>query len=141
MLSALDRRILDALKKDARIPVTRLARTVRASRATVQAHLDRLIRDGIIHRFTVEVEEAAIGETIRAVMLIEVEGPRARQITSELKQMLEISALHTTNGAWDLVANIEVASLRDFDRLLRQVREIEGVLNSETMILINAASY
>lgn len=141
MLSDLDRRILAVLKKDARIAVTQLAKAVHASRATVQAHLDNLIRTGVIQRFTVELEEAALGETIRAVMLIEVEGPRARMITRVLKQKPEIVTLHTTNGSWDLVAGIEVATLHDFDRILREVRDIEGVLNSETVILLNTATY
>lgn len=48
----------------------------------------------------------------------------------------EIRALHTTNGAWDLVAEIETENLAEFDRVLRHVRALEGVSKSETSLLL-----
>ena len=50
-----------------------------------------------------------------------------------------IVALHTTNGTWDLVAHVETKNLPEFDQILRKVREIKGVLNSETSLLLNKA--
>nr|WP_229361545.1 Lrp/AsnC ligand binding domain-containing protein [Sphingomonas sp. PL-96] len=50
---------------------------------------------------------------------------------------MEIRTLHTTNGDWDLVADIRAASLSEFDHALRQVRMIEAVLNSETSLLLS----
>ena len=52
--------------------------------------------------------------------------------------MREISALHTTNGAWDIVAELHAESLIDLDRVLRELRTVEGVLNSETSILLRS---
>ena len=54
-----------------------------------------------------------------------------------LRGLPELYALHTTNGAWDMVAEIRANSLSDFDRILREVRDVEGVLNSETSILLS----
>ncbi|MCC2975925.1 Lrp/AsnC ligand binding domain-containing protein [Sphingomonas sp. PL-96] len=51
--------------------------------------------------------------------------------------IVEIRTLHTTNGDWDLVADIRAASLSEFDHALRQVRMIEAVLNSETSLLLS----
>ena len=48
------------------------------------------------------------------------------------------NSLHSTNGTWDLVAQIETVNLPEFDRVLREIREIKGVLNSETSLLLNA---
>jgi DNA-binding Lrp family transcriptional regulator len=49
-----------------------------------------------------------------------------------------LHALHATNGTWDLIAEIRTDSLADFDRVLREVRSIDGVLNSETSILLSS---
>jgi hypothetical protein len=46
----------------------------------------------------------------------------------------ELHSLHATNGTWDLIAEIRT----DFDRVLRVVRTIDGVLNSETSILLSS---
>lgn len=135
-LDPTDRRLLAELKADARISVTALASKLGLARATAQARLERLQRSGVIRRFTIELGAEAGGETIRAVMMVELQGNLARRVIAVLKQKPEILDLHSTNGTWDLVAHIEVPSLEGFDRLLREVREVEGVLNSETSLLL-----
>ncbi len=72
-------------------------------------------------------------------MTIEVQGNLTSSIVKTLKKMPEIVSLHSTNGAWDLVAQIETSNLPEFDGLLRRTREIAGILNSETSILLNTA--
>ncbi|MBB3991512.1 Lrp/AsnC ligand binding domain-containing protein [Croceicoccus naphthovorans] len=59
-------------------------------------------------------------------------------ILTEAMGITEIYALHTTNGSWDPVAGIVSASLPGFDRVLGEVRTTEGVLNSETSILLRS---
>jgi DNA-binding Lrp family transcriptional regulator len=141
MKSELDHRILAVLKKDARITITELALKIGAARATVQSRMERLIQDGTIQRFTIETAKVGQEKLIRAIMMIEIQGPQGRQVTKSLKQINEIVSLHNTNGNWDFVAELEVTSLIEFDRILRQVRDIKGVLNSETAILLSPASY
>ena len=48
----------------------------------------------------------------------------------------QIRALHTTNGTWDLIAEIGVDTLPDLDRVLGTVRSIDGIRSSETSILL-----
>ncbi len=138
-LSIHDRRLVAALKKDGRASITNLAAMLGLSRVTVQSRLERLVKTGIIQRFTVELDASAELDLVRAIMLIEVEGTRSRSVTTTLKQFPEIVSLHTTNGAWDLIANVETSNLAEFDRLLREVREVRGVLNSQTNIMLNRA--
>lgn len=138
-LSETDRRLLAALRQDARASVTTLAGQLKLSRATVQTRLERLVDRGIIQRFTIDVDARAEHDLIRAIMLIELEGKLSKPVIAALRRLPEIGSLHTTNGNWDLVAHIEAYSLPEFDLVLRKVREIDGVLNSETSILLNTA--
>jgi DNA-binding Lrp family transcriptional regulator len=139
-LTQTDRALIGALKRDGRASITTLAGLLNVSRATVQARLERLIAARVIQRFTIEIDTAAELEVIRAVMMIELEGALAKPVIRTLQRLPEIVSLYTTNGTWDLVANIETHNLQQFDRVLREVREIKGVLNSETSILLNRAS-
>ena len=138
-LDATDRRLIAALQQNARASVTELAGALALSRATVKTRLDRLVDSGVIRRFTVELDPAADVEAVRAVMLIELQGALGRSVTRRLRAIPQIAALHSTNGAWDLVAQIETGSLAEFDQVLRQVREIQGVVNSETCLLLDTA--
>jgi DNA-binding Lrp family transcriptional regulator len=77
-------------------------------------------------------------ETVRAMMMIEVAGKSTSQVIKKLRGIPELVTLHTTNGAWDLVAELQTTSLGEFDRVLRRVREVDGILNSETSLLLSS---
>ena len=141
ILDRTDRRLIDALTRDGRASITALAGDLNLSRATVQARIDRLRSDGVIRRFTVETDLGAAADRVRAVMMIAVEGAQARRVTRILRQMPEITALHTTNGIWDLVAHIDAGSLPEFDQVLRELRDVTGVTRSETCLLLDVAKF
>ncbi|WP_068310970.1 Lrp/AsnC family transcriptional regulator [Polycladidibacter hongkongensis] len=134
----LDRELISLLRKDARAPLAKLADILMVSRGTVQNRLDRLLDSGALLGFTIRVREDYDENTIRAVMLIEVVGKSTTQVIKRLRGMPELTKLHTTNGAWDLVAEVQTSSLAEFDRILREVRMIDGVLNSETSLLLSS---
>jgi DNA-binding Lrp family transcriptional regulator len=134
----LDRRIIAQLRVDGRAPLSKLASLLGVSRGTVQNRLDRLLEGGALLGFTVRVREDYDDLTVRAVMLIEVVGKSTTQVIHRLRGITEIRTLHTTNGKWDLVAEIHSASLSDFDRVLREVRMVDGVANSETSLLLSS---
>ncbi|OJI94461.1 DNA-binding Lrp family transcriptional regulator [Planktotalea frisia] len=138
-LNTTDRKLLAILRQNARASITTIAQQLGVSRATVQASLGRLLQSNVIQRFTIEVDVSAGVDLIKAVMTIEVQGNLTSSVVKALKKMPEIVSLHSTNGAWDLVAQIETTSLPEFDGLLRRTREITGILNSETSILLNTA--
>ena len=133
----LDRRILAHLRVDGRASLAKLAGALGVARGTVQNRLDRLLETGALLGFTVRVRQDYDDTTIRAVMLIEVSGKSTTQVIRRLRGIAEIRSLHTTNGNWDLIADIQAESLSDFDRGLREVRMIDGVMNSETNLLLS----
>ena len=137
-LDETDRRLLALLKLDSRASITVLAAKLEVSRATVQSRLDRLIQSGTISRFTIELTSREDEHLIRAVMMIEIEGNLEKGVTRRLRQMPEIANNYATNGKWDLVVVIETANLTEFDRTLREIRQIQGVRNSETSILLTS---
>ena len=134
----LDRALIAILRKDGRAPLSRLAGLLKVSRGTVQNRLDRLIESGALLGFTIRVREDYTSDTIRAVMLIEVVGKSTTEVIRKLRGFPELQTLHTTNGNWDLVAEIQAHSLGEFDRILREVRAIDGVSNSETSLLLSS---
>ena len=138
-LDALDRRLVALLRQDARASITTLAGRLGVARGTVHARLARLVESGTIRRFTVELDAPSRDDRVRAVMLIAVQGAKARQVSADLAREPEITDLHSTNGAWDFVATLETGSLAAFDRLLARVREIPGVTSSETCLLLDRA--
>jgi DNA-binding Lrp family transcriptional regulator len=134
---SLDRELISLLRHDGRAPLSKLATILKVSRGTVQNRLDRLMASGAIVGFTVRVRDDYGLDTVRALMMIEVTGRSTTQVIRQLRGIAELVVLHTTNGSWDLIAEIQTGSLAEFDRVLRDVRMIDGVLNSETSLILS----
>ncbi len=137
-LDALDRALIGLLRADGRAPVSRLAEALGVSRGTVQNRLDRLVDEDVIVGFTVRLREDLDDDVVRAMMVIRLVGQSTTAVVRQLRGMPEVRAVHTTNGAWDLMADIAVASLPDLDRVLTAIRSIHGIENSETSILLTS---
>ena len=132
-----DRKLLALLYENARLPVASLATILGISRATVQKRLDRLVADGNIAGFTIKMGAGAEPERVRAIMMIEIEGERSEPVLRALQRLPEVAAVHTTNGRWDLVAEIKTDGLDTFDQALRRIREMKGIASSETSLLLS----
>lgn len=134
----LDRELISVLRKDGRAPLSRLAEILKVSRGTVQNRLNRLLESGALLGFTIRVRQDYATDMIQAVMMIEVVGKSTTEVIRKLRGFPELQTLHTTNGNWDLIAEIQATSLGDFDRILREVRAVDGISNSETSLLLSS---
>ena len=70
--------------------------------------------------------------------MIQVAGQKADSVIADLRGYPEVRALHTTNGKWDIVAEIETDHLEQFDHVLRRIRMIGGIAGTEKSILLSS---
>ncbi len=134
-----DRQLLSLLRDNARASVASLAKVLRVSRGTVQNRLSRLASDGTITGYTVRLKPQAEGHRIRAFMTVAVEGNRIDTLLVALRGDPAVSGLHTTNGRWDIVAELQADSLEAFDRVLSRIRLLDGVASTETSLLLSTS--
>jgi DNA-binding Lrp family transcriptional regulator len=134
----IDRELVSILRKDGRASISKLSEILHVSRGTIQNRLDRLLSSGAILGFTIRAHENLEESAVRVIMMIEVVGKSTSQVIDKLRGIPELFKLHTTNGTWDLIAEIQTSSLSEFDQVLRGVRMMPGVLNSETSILLSS---
>lgn len=132
----IDRQLVALLRTDARRPVASLAKALKVSRGTVQNRMRKLEADGTIAGYTVRLKPRAEGHRIRALTTVAVEGNRSEQVLKALAGDPAVEALHTTNGRWDIVAELRADTLEAFDAVLGRIRLIEGIANTETSLLL-----
>ncbi len=135
----LDTELLSALRHNARISVSSLAAMTGASRATVGARIDRLVASGTIVGFTIRTGHETRSAGVRAIVMIEVLGKLADRVADQLRGLPQVRALHSTNGKWDFVAELEDRDLASFDETLRRIRLINGINSTETNILLKTS--
>lgn len=134
----IDRRLIALLRANARQPVAAMAEALGVSRGTVQNRMRKLEADGTIVGYTVRLKPQAVGDRIRAVMTVAVEGNRSEAVLKALAGDPAVDALHTTNGRWDIIVELRADSLEDFDGVLGRIRLLDGIASTETSLLLTS---
>jgi DNA-binding Lrp family transcriptional regulator len=137
----LDRQLIALLRNDARASVASLAKTLHVARGTVQNRMTRLASDGTIVGFTVRLKPDVEEQRIRAFTTLAVEGNRLEAVIRALRGEPAVAALYSTNGRWDIVAELRADTLEAFDRVLARIRLIEGISQSETSLLLSTFKF
>lgn len=137
MLDNLDRQILDALRTDAREPTAALARRLDVSRSTIQHRIKRLEEQGIIESYTIRLADEFSRRMIRAHVLISVSPKHAARVSSGIKPMMEVRALHAISGAFDMIAEVAAETMDALDTITDRIGSITGVERTQTLILMS----
>ena len=135
----IDQALISLLRQNARESVATLAGKLGVSRGTVTNRMQRLLDAQVIVGYTVRLKPDAEPERIRAWMGITVEGNQSRAVIASLLGEPGVSALHDTNGRWDLLAELQTDSMSGLSQLLDRIRLIKGIRGTETSI--HLASY
>ena len=131
-----DQKLLAALRHDARASHSDLAASLGLSRTTVRSRIERLQDRGDILGFTVVLKEDVLRDPVRGMMTIAIEGRGTNRIIRQLTGLAEVRAVHSTNGRWDLIIELGTETLEDLDEALAKIRRFEGVVSSETNLLL-----
>ncbi|PTV95809.1 DNA-binding Lrp family transcriptional regulator [Rhodobacter aestuarii] len=137
-LDTTDQRLIAALRRDGRAAVSDLAGHLGLSRATVRARIERLMNRGEISGFTVITRTDVATAPVRGLMMLAIDGRQTEKIVTRLLGLPPVQAVHTTNGQWDLIAEIGARSLAELDETLLQIRRLEGVSRTETNLQLSS---
>jgi DNA-binding Lrp family transcriptional regulator len=133
----LDHQLIGLLRTNARTPVATLAKTLKVARGTVQNRLARLEAEGTIAGYTLRLKPQAERQRIRAWMTVAVEGNRTQHVLQALRGDPAVGAIHTTNGRWDIAAELRADTLEGFDQVLTRIRLLDGISQTETSLLLS----
>ena len=138
LMDGTDRRILDLLRRDARLPTAEVARQVHVSRATAHERIKRLHETGIIRGSHVVMDPAALGRPLRAILLVHlVPDIRSdqRTIGKQIAEIPDVDRVHIVSGRYDFVVEVLAKDMDEIGSIiLERIRTIEGVGNTETML-------
>jgi DNA-binding Lrp family transcriptional regulator len=134
-LDKTDRVLVDAILRDASQRLEDLARLVGLAPSSVHDRLRRLERDGVIRRWTIDVDVTAFGLQVLAYV-----GVRSTLPCSDLIHALEsvpsIEECHSVAGANSLLLKVRVASPPALLALVERLRQIPGIEGTETSIVL-----
>jgi len=130
-LDDINYKILATLRRDARTPFTEIGRNLGISDATVHVRVNKMMDEGIIKRYTIVVDEEALGRKVRGFMLINVNPGSLKEVANQLVENERVSAVYEIHGPNDLIVKVEAGDLDEMRDLVLKVREIPNVATSE----------
>jgi len=130
-LDEVDYKILETLRRDARTPFTEVGRNLGISDATVHVRVNKMMDAGIIKRYTIVVDEEALGRKVRGFALINVNPGSLEDVANQLVENEKISAIYEIHGPNDLIVKVKAGDLDEMRDLMLKIREIPNVATSE----------
>jgi Lrp/AsnC family transcriptional regulator for asnA, asnC and gidA len=134
-LDDVDKRIIDRLQEDGRLPYTKLATAVGLSEAAVRQRVQRLL-DSEVMQIVAVTDPLTLGFRRMAMIGVRTEGD-TRSIADVITAMPEVDYVVATSGSFDLL--VEVVC-EDDDHLLSllndKVRATPGVRSTETFMYL-----
>ena len=140
-IDAIDRKILQYLIKNARMPFLEIARECGISGAAIHQRVKKLDDQGVILGSRLEVDPKTLGFDVCAIIGIRVSDPTMNLDTVEaLRRIPEIVECHFITGQYNILIKLYCV---DNEHLMRtifdHVLKISGISNTETFISLNEA--
>ena len=135
-LDAIDRRILQELDEDARMPVALLAQRLGLARGTVHARLAKYDRLGVLRASTTRIRPAALDRTISAMVRAEIDQHRIGEAIAGLHQVPEVLECFAPAGDTDLMMRVVAKDPDDLYRVSEAIRLCPGILRTSTSVFL-----
>ncbi|MEM0155205.1 MAG: Lrp/AsnC family transcriptional regulator [Thermoplasmataceae archaeon] len=126
-----DREILEILRKNSRLTNIEIGRMLGVSEGTVRKRIANLVSSNVIRKFSIETSE----EGVDGIILLRVDPKKAKDVLSEIRK--KYSELYEFSGKIDIAVRIHSPTLLDLNAAVDEIRSIEGVKNTDTMIRLN----
>jgi DNA-binding Lrp family transcriptional regulator len=136
-LDATDQALLAVLRSNARLPVVDIAKSLGVSRATVQNRMRRLEKNGVVLGYTVKIRPEVEEYPVRALMSIGVLSRQEHKVIEGLRGNPNVTSVHHTTGRWDLIAEIRTDTLANFNTIVSNIRQLDGIETTETSLLLD----
>jgi DNA-binding Lrp family transcriptional regulator len=139
-LDATDAAIIAQLRRDGRMSIRLLAERVHISRANAYARIARLVHDGTIAGFTVELDPQRVGLGTTAYVAITIDQTAWRTVSAGMREIPYVEHFALIGGDHDVLALVRApdnAALRDV--VLDRIQSIPGVRASRTWLVFEEA--
>ena len=135
-IDELDRKILEIITKNARIPFKDVAGECDVSRAAIHQRVQRLIDMGVIIGSGYDVNPKALGyQTCTYIGITLEKGSLYSEVVPELEKIYEVVECHFTTGPYTMMVKLYAHDNEHLMQLLNgRIQSIKGVLSTETLI-------
>jgi len=138
-----DEQILEIMTKNAKLTTQQISNKTGVPITTVHNRIKRLEKEGIIKRYTIEIDFEKIGIPINAMILISLDlkslkgtGQDVKEMMKKIKSMPGVHRVFMVTGTKDIIVRIRAKDIKELDDILtNHIWKLENVNQTETMII------
>ena len=123
-----DAKILNLLRDNARMKNTEIARQVDLTERAVRARIEKLVREGIIRKFTIETSPVGV----EGIVLIHTQVDKTVDLKERARTMSE--SVFECSGDFDLAVKLRADTLDDLNKRVDEIRKLPGVNRTSTLV-------
>ncbi|HID91211.1 TPA: AsnC family transcriptional regulator, partial [Candidatus Bathyarchaeota archaeon] len=122
----IDERILRLLKENARMPYVKLAKKVGLSEGAVRRRIEKLIRGGVVEKFTIVTRRVGY---VSAFVLVRTDpAVPTSEIVREIRKLENARDVCEVAGPYEVAFILEESSIDALNNAIESIRAIRGVI-------------
>lgn len=136
-LDDIDRRILAQLQEDCKAPLAQVGRRVGLSAPSVMERIRKLEEADIIRGYHALVDSRKVGLDVTAFIGVSMASNGIDRLEQVLVEIDEVLECHHVTGAYTVLLKVRAQNTHALERLISRVRMLEGVLRTETLVVLS----
>jgi len=132
-LDKIDAAIIASLEENSRVSYIEIGKKVSLSEAAVRRRIKKLVDDGTIRKFTIDVKE----EAAHAYTLIAVNpSTPTYEVSKNIKKIKGVRSVYEITGQYDIIAFVGGPNITEVNTYVEEIRKTTGVLRTNTIIIL-----
>jgi Lrp/AsnC family transcriptional regulator, leucine-responsive regulatory protein len=137
-LDATDLEILDLLQRNCKQALAEIGKQVGLTASSVVERIKKLEDAGVVRGYVALVDARALGKDVTAFIGVSISHPRAfESFEKEIESAADVLECHHVTGQHTLMVKVKTESTETLEQLIDQIRRIEGVTRTETMVVLS----
>ena len=130
-----DLKILSELSNDSSISIPKLSKKINVNTSVVYSRIKRLVKNKLIKKFTIDVNDKELGYTVKALTGINMDSKQRDDVIEELFKIPGVREISEVTGRFDILVIMFAKNLPEMHRLIsEEIGKIQGIESSESFI-------
>ena len=120
----IDRKILDHLQREGRMPITELAEKVGLTTSPCSERVKRMEREGVILGYSARLSPEALGRSLLVFVEIKLASKSNEvfdKVRKELMHVPDVQECHLVSGSFDYLVKARLTGMREYRRVLGDI--------------------
>ena len=143
-----DEQIIDSLKEDSSSTTREISKKTRIPITTVHKRIQKLQQEGIIKKYSIELDNKKLGKGFSAIILLSCDYKHLKEIkkdqhelAKELSHIPEVVSVDVVTGITDIVIKVRMKDVEEFDIfLLKKLQKIPGIDRTQSLVVMHEGS-